>query len=261
MKLVELWAKTVGQKRRIRIAVATDAAGGLGVAGVSALVATDPIGASVTAVVWESSVEIELFQQTYDSGWSAPDQAYDIDRDWRYRTTEKRRGQDRLVSYQCGTGTCLKTEATYTDEIVYDWWYEYSINRWRPDHTLVVSGTDRVPYEPSVERERLNPADVIGNKRAGRRTRTYTVTFETAEPKTYVREVTAAEWATYTVGDAQHRPVRYPLDRPVMKTHDPTSRAVLAVSASRSWSIKSSWSRSGVLQSLLGSRSSSGSGR
>jgi hypothetical protein len=135
----------------------------------------------VSGYKWSQNVVVEEFMVVHDSNWSThPNDAYNIVPDYRdtgrdekihdgYHTETKPdtcykseyvsktcktdNGDGSFTPYECGGNqeksySCTKEEKVedYHYEDIYDWYYQYDVNRWQTIANYPTSGSDHSPY-------------------------------------------------------------------------------------------------------------------
>lgn len=181
--------------------------GAIGVFVVSVLIwflfiATHPERMTADSASWDRKIEVVKFVVVRDDGWSHPSDAYDIDRSWRQSGT--RQVYAGTESYSCGTTsnprTCTRTK--YRTEPVYDWWYEYKINRWRfSRHVWTRADNKSTPFWGDLSNEHFDENPVLGNEKlSGKRSETYVINLKDSEGDIYREELSLAQWTNVVLG-------------------------------------------------------------
>lgn len=183
---------------------------------------------TVTGIKWERQVTIENYEEVSESGWSKPDDAYNVTSKTEYRCTrqvpdhvetryntetyEVLDGYDTHTSYSDnGNGTFseetyetprYRTETRevpyfktiYRDERVYDNYYSYNVMKWVTGKTYSTKGTDHKPYYSTEYTLTKNQRDKIRYEK-------YTVEFTDDNKKVTEKEMPYAKWKEINVGD------------------------------------------------------------
>lgn len=175
--------------------------------------------ATVTETNWYLEIGLQQFQIVHDSGWSHPYDAYNVGRTWKYRTDESYISGYKTVtvkgsSYNCGTTknprTCYhpdttKQEAIYSTRPVYDWWYEYDMNRWVNIPPLFTEGTSKETVEwPDASNYPTEAPDQLGNIKQGLPLSHFWIILVDTDKKTagkvYSVDMDINEWKTHYKG-------------------------------------------------------------
>lgn len=211
----ESWRPPFWTKRKKWAAVGLLAASLIGVL-CYFLFRTRIVDATVTAVQWVHTVEVERYQITSGEGFAEdkPGDAFDVvsvgmrhhhyDRvpdgtkqvpyQEQYQcgencTTTPRvcssnqngfktcSGGDRVCSPRYCTRTKYRTETKYRDVSVEKMYYHWKVWRWRHHRNVVANGTTDEPHWPSAEQIALNENLGRGEKERERRHTKYVVTF------------------------------------------------------------------------------------
>jgi len=158
---------------------------------------TKNVPLTLDRVTWEREIEIEKYKTVIEEGWDVPTGGRVIKserkiRDYKkvldhYDTkskTERVQTGTETEEYNCGQKDlgngffedkiCERQVPVYTDkqveyqepvyreEPIYDDWYKYEIERWKPERTLNTAGVNLKPYWPEVklaEKERQGKSD------------------------------------------------------------------------------------------------------
>lgn len=175
-------------------------------------IATKEHEMTIERFAWERKIEVIDYQPRSDSGWSKPRDAYNVDRTWRYRRTDRvfSHYETRTESYSCGSyeqpRTCTRTrqEAVYKNVDVYDWYYSYTIDRWRHDRWIVTNaGNQTTPFWDDLKDEKFDSRDIIGNEQlSGKRTEYYRVYLtDNDDNRKYTEDIDLATWTSLKQGD------------------------------------------------------------
>jgi len=162
----------------------------------------------VTHLDWTRQVHIERFGSVRDSDWcsSMPGGAYDVSSSSRERSTRQvADGQDCSTSnVDQGDGTYRQERrctTKYRDEPVYDYYCDYTVNRWTHVNDVTKSGEGGAsqPIWPVVTLAR--PGDCLGCERVGGRSETYSATLHRdASHDLLTCTFDQGTWATLHVG-------------------------------------------------------------
>lgn len=172
--MTEIWERI---KRNWKMVTAIGSA----VVGITAIIwfvwfmffATHKVNTEVTGYHWHRTMEVQDFQPRRKSDWyDHPDDAYDVYEDYRYHySVQVYDGQTCT-----GTGSSRSCVSHYHTRSVYDWWYEYTVDRWEHFRDLVTDGTNQYPLWHGIENEPLDPTPVLGHQRlSGATTERYEV--------------------------------------------------------------------------------------
>jgi len=167
-----------------------------------------PVDVQATTHAWERTVEVEVFGPVAQSTWcdSMPSDAYSVSRTSEVRDhrqvpdgetcTTKRRdnGDGTFTEYQ-------DCKPKYRSEPIYDDKCGFKVDRWKTDRTArAAGGLAQAPAWPDPGL--VKPGTCKGCDREGKRAETYTVTFETADGKTFDCPFPAGQWKGIAVGSA-----------------------------------------------------------
>lgn len=167
-----------------------------------------PVDVEATGHAWERTIQVEVFQAVSESAWcdSTPNDAYSITRRSEVRDhrevpdgetcTTKRRdnGDGSFTEYQdCKPKT--RSEPIYDDKC------SFSVDRWRSDRVAKAGGgLAAAPAWPAPGLRK--PGTCKGCDREGARKETYTVSFRTADGKSFDCPFPADRWRGIAVGSA-----------------------------------------------------------
>lgn len=123
-------------------------------------VRTEAREAIVGGKTWERSIELEMFRAIQDERWySAPSDAYNVDREWEYHHTDR----IKVGEVSCGKD-CTMPIYVYDD--VYEWRYYYTVDRWVTSRWMLSRGNEIAPFWPELPAT-LVDLPVLGNEREG----------------------------------------------------------------------------------------------
>jgi hypothetical protein len=160
--------------------------------------ATHKQSVTIESFSWVRQIEVEDFQARAKSGWDHPSDAYDISEDWRYHYSVQVYDGETCS----GTGSSLTCSAHYHSKAVYDWWYEYTVDRWDHAEWLTTEAADHHPVWYGLELLVFDDTPVIGHRRlSGDRIEHYTVHFTTPKGKAYKSDAKEPQWAAVNIGD------------------------------------------------------------
>lgn len=167
--------------------------------------------ATVSALRWSRTIDVERFVAASDSAWcdSLPAGAYSVTHTREQRGTRKiEDGQectDKRVDM--GDGTFRKQRdchTRYREEPVYDDRCHFHINRWQLARTEKAAGDASAP--PLWPSPRLSqPAfslDGLGRERLGGRHERYTAELQSSKGKTWSCDLPATSWANLKQGES-----------------------------------------------------------
>ncbi len=162
---------------------------------------TRKVDTRVSRYHWSRRIDIEVYAQVHEEGWSLPAGAYNVDSESRvreYREITETRTRTRTIhhpqtcyrdlgngaveEYDCGHDSTETEEyqVVVGEEPIYDTWYSYDIDKWVYQRSVEAAGDDQAPYWPTYVladegHQRL------GAERVGRRSESYEVFLETVE--------------------------------------------------------------------------------
>ncbi len=181
--------------------------GSIGVLLISALVLflvwnfwTRPAVLKVTHHSWERRVHVERLQAVRDGSWcdSMPYDAYSVSRSRQERSTNRIPDGEvcSSVNVDNGDGTFSTQQScstTYREEPVYDDYCDYTVDRWRHDHTETAGARGMSPRWPSVS---ASGCSSLGCTREGGRDADYNVHLVEIvdEPHTHECDYDEATW-------------------------------------------------------------------
>jgi hypothetical protein len=153
---------------------------------------TENVAVEVNDVWWRREVQVEDYAPREQGGWTHPSDAYNVSKSWRVRSY-------RTVDDGCATrdedGHCTSRRTHL--EAVYDWYYEYTVDRWQYRRSLVALEHNRSPYTPVLD---FVPCNALYCEREGQHYESYSVQFS----KDVYCELPQPIWAEYRVGDFYH---------------------------------------------------------
>jgi len=168
---------------------------------------------------WERVVFIEELTPQQDSGWDLPGGAYNVSRSTRIRDYEpiyedvsevihhdkdcnRDLGSGVVEVYDCSWDEHKTVQKKIGEEPIYDDWYQYTIDQWKPINSPVKSAFDRNPYWPPYTL-RYEGQNKVGAQRA-RKSESYVVIFlvrqDNGETKSYKKAVNFDDWNKYEEG-------------------------------------------------------------
>lgn len=161
------------------------------------------ISVTVTAIGWDTRIDVQRYQTNNHGGWSIPNGGRETDSYRKQRGTRSvADGTERVCS---GTGkdrTC-KNRTKYKQVPVYDRWYEYDIEEWTNIEPLTASGNTHEWYMPDTSDGTWNTAEYIGNKRLGLQYTHFYVKFvDRQTKKEYGADMVESMWKQYNVEDS-----------------------------------------------------------
>lgn len=156
---------------------------------------------------WERKIEVEDFQPREESQWYyAPSDAYNVSRDYRYHYTERYISGYSIETYSCGTytqpRTCTREEPIYSYREIYDWYYRYTVDRWRHAYWVTTGALDHsTPFWDDLKGYTFDERDVIGNEKlSGKRTEEYKIFLVEKNGEKHVQELDLNTWIRVTIG-------------------------------------------------------------
>lgn len=174
-----------------------------------------PVDVSVTGHHWERAVHIEVFAAVSDGSWcdAMPSDAYRVSSSTRQRgTTSVPDGEE--CSTECttynvdnGDGTFSQDEScsevcttVYREEPVYDEWCDYTVDRWRHDHTERSSG-DGLSPSPHWPSYTVSDCTSLGCTRVGSTDEDYMVALVDDEDDPHECDVAQERWGAMGMGE------------------------------------------------------------
>jgi hypothetical protein len=158
---------------------------------------TTPITVTAQSFTWGRQIEVEKYKQINESGWSHPNDAYDIRKDYRFHYFYSQYAGE-ICS---GTGTTRSCVSQYIQIPVYDWYYSYTIDRWRTERWLITGGTEQNPYWEPIP-VTFNNTNVLGNEREGdEHKEVYTVHVVDDDGRIHLDDEPQAVWQAVVVGE------------------------------------------------------------
>lgn len=129
--------------------------------------ATAKVSTEVTGYHWHRTMEVQDFQPRRKGEWyDHPGDAYDVYEDYRYHYTKTVQDPDICFSSTDSKGNTTQTCYSQShQEDVYDWWYEYTVDRWEHLRDLVTDGINQTPLWHGIENEPFDNTDVFGHQR------------------------------------------------------------------------------------------------
>lgn len=151
---------------------------------------TENITVTVVDVWWRREIPIENYAPRQESSWySHPADAYNVSASYRYHYS--RTVDDGCARYD-DDGRC--TSRRTRTESVYDWHYEYTVDRWRYLRSIVAEEHNRDPYIPALD---FIPCAHLYCEREAPHVETYSVQFS----KNVYCALPQWQWEEYRIAD------------------------------------------------------------
>lgn len=155
---------------------------------------------TITDFYWHRQMEVQDFQPRRRGDWyGTPDDAYDVSSSYLYHYTRQVYDGETCTD----TGTSRSCTSNYHSEAVYDWWYDYTVDRWEFSEWLATSAQNHTPLWAPIENEHFDTTPVFGHRRlSGVRKESYTVYFKTKSGKVYQTRTNERRWKSVEIGQS-----------------------------------------------------------
>ena len=151
----------------------------------------------VAGVSWMRAIDIQQWMTVQESDWDVPTEGRKI----REYSAVHHYNHVYIGSTQTCSGTGIRrtctSQANYIDEPVYHTKYDYWIERWVVEKTLVLQAEGHEAKWPDVTDLTTHTTLTIGDERPGTRTSRYTVAFTDGYNSL---DITEERWRTYDAG-------------------------------------------------------------